>query len=62
MLLISWKEDYILTVDEVKEIVRESSLWKILSPQGKVEATNHALEVAGLKEENIEETVNAQAS
>jgi len=51
-----------LTVDEVKEIVRESSLWKILSPQGKVEATNHALEVAGLKEENIEETVSAQAS
>ena len=51
-----------LTVDEVKEIVRESSLWKILSPQGKVEATNHALEAAGLKEENIEETVSAQAS
>jgi len=62
MLLISWKEDYMLTVDEVKEIVRESSLWKILSPQEKVEATNHALEVAGLKEENIEETVSAQAS
>jgi len=51
-----------LTVDEVKEIVRESSLWKILLPQEKVEATNHALEVAGLKEENIEETVSAQAS
>ena len=42
-----------LTVDEVKEIVRESLLWKILSPQGKVEATNHALE---------EKTVSAQAS
>jgi hypothetical protein len=50
-----------LTVDEVKDIVKESSLWKILSPQEQAEVIDYTLEAAGLKAEN-EEIVNAQAS
>ena len=45
-----------VTVNEITDVMKESALWEILSPEEKIKAINYAFEMARLKTENIEET------
>ena len=48
-----------VTVNEVIDAMKESPLWETLFPEEQIEAIDYALEVMGLKTENIEEIVYA---
>jgi hypothetical protein len=59
MFSTSWKEYYMVTTNEVIDLMKESPLWEKLSPDEQIGAIDYTLEVMRLKTENIEEIVDA---